>query len=296
MKMVIAQKTHVGNERQDNQDDMGWFSLPTGEIIIVADGMGGEAGGREAAQMAISSMKEFFEEEQGPIPVLLDLSIRKANERIHAKGHCGDPRYLKMGTTVVVLLVKDNEAHMAHVGDSRIYLFRNGKLNRMTKDHSRVQKMLDDGMLGPEEAEDHPDANIIYRALGARQDVEPEVRPEPIPIQPDDLFLLCTDGLCSLVRDSEMEEILHGGGPVDTLCDNLVSAALNNGGNDNITVQIARFEEEPVVVDNIEQEGEAPVISSRSNPNHRWIIFLIVVVLLLFLGAGILMWSGGSGQ
>ena len=294
--MVIAQKTHVGNERQDNQDDMGWFSLPTGEIIIVADGMGGEAGGREAAQMAISSMKEFFEKETGPVPVLLDLAIRQANQRIHAKGHCGDPRYLKMGTTVVVLLVKDNEAHMAHVGDSRIYLFRNGKLNRMTRDHSRVQKMVDDGLIDPEEAEDHPDANIISRALGARPDVEPEVRPAPVLIEANDLFLLCTDGLCSLVRDREIEEILRGEGPFDTLCDNLVSAALNNGGNDNITVQIARFEEEPVVVDNIEQEEKAPVISSRSKPNHRWIIFLVIVILLIFLGAGILMWPGGSGQ
>ncbi|MBT3367946.1 MAG: serine/threonine protein phosphatase, partial [Nitrospina sp.] len=104
MKMMIAQKTDVGLERKDNQDDMGWFSFPVGEVFIVADGMGGEAGGREAARLAISTIKQCFEKGGDSVPDLLKSSITLANRRIHEKGTSGDLQYHKMGTTVVVLV------------------------------------------------------------------------------------------------------------------------------------------------------------------------------------------------
>ena len=285
MKMMIAQKTDVGLEREDNQDDMGWFSLPAGEVVIVADGMGGEAGGREAAKMAISAIKDSFEKGGDSIPDLLKSSIIGANQRIHEKGTSGDPRYHKMGTTVVVLVVKNNKAYIAHVGDSRIYLYRDGKLKRMTEDHSQVQQMVDDGIIGPSDAEGHPDANIIYRALGAESEIEPEVRVEPVSILPNDLFLLCTDGLCDLVRDNEIEEIFGRGGSSNNLCGNLVSSALSKGGHDNVTVQIVRFEGERVPA-NKGGTLVKPVVNTNNIKTKAYIAIFFILAALL--GAGFL--------
>ena len=284
MKMLIAQKTDVGLEREDNQDDMGWFSLPAGEVVIVADGMGGEAGGREAAKMAISAIKESFEKGEDSIPDLLNSSIIRANQRIHTKGTSGDPRYHKMGTTVVVLVVWNNEAYIAHVGDSRIYLYREGKLKRMTEDHSQVQQMVDDGIITASEAENHPDANIIYRALGAETEVKPEVRAEPIPILFDDQFLLCTDGLCGIVRDNEIEEVFGRGGSAENLCGNLVSAALDKGGHDNVTVQIVRFEDKRVLTNKCGIQVN-PIVNTKKIKIKAYIAPFIVLAALL--GAGV---------
>lgn len=283
MKMMTAQKTDVGLERKDNQDDMGWFSLPAGEVFIVADGMGGEAGGREAAKMAIATIKECFETGGDAVPDLLKSSIMQANRRINEKGTSGDPQYRKMGTTVVVLAVSHDHAYMAHVGDSRIYRYRDDSLKRMTKDHSRVQQMVDDGIMSPAEAEDHPDANIITRALGAKPEVEPEVGREPCLVKPGDLFLLCTDGLCGLVEDLEIAEILSAGGSVESFCDNLVSAALNKGGYDNVTTQVVRFEKEMAP---LEPPGKE-VSPTMTVVNIKFMAAVVAfIVLLVLLGAG----------
>ena len=283
MKMMTAQKTDMGLERKDNQDDMGWFSLPAGEVFIVADGMGGEAGGREAAEMTIATIKECFETGGGTVPDLLKSSIMQANRRINEKGTSGDPQYRKMGTTVVVLAVSHNQAYMAHVGDSRIYRYRDDSLKRMTKDHSRVQQMVDDGIMSPAEAEDHPDANIITRALGAKPEVEPEVGREPCPVKPGDLFLLCTDGLCGLVEDHEIAEILSAGGSVESFCDNLVSAALNKGGYDNVTAQVVRFEKETAPLEPPGKEVNPTMTAVNIKSMAAVVTF---IVLLVFLGAG----------
>ncbi len=287
MKMMIAQKTDVGLERKDNQDDMGWFSFPVGEVFIVADGMGGEAGGREAARLAISTIKQCFEKGGDSVPDLLKSSITLANRRIHEKGTSGDLQYRKMGTTVVVLVVSHNQAYMAHVGDSRIYLYRNSKLKPMTKDHSRIQQMVDDGIISLAEAEDHPDANIIYRALGAKPKVDPEVREEPFSVLPDDHFLLCTDGLSGLVGDHEIANIFRWGGSAEVLCDNLVSAALNQGGYDNVTVQVVQIvrlgdQQAPLAKPELEVKPTVTAVNIKSVASISF--FLILAALL---GAGI---------
>jgi len=242
MKMNIAQKTDVGRQRQDNQDNMSWLSLGGGELFIVADGMGGEVGGRTAADMAIAAIKESFEKGGLPVIQLLKTSIEEANRRIHAKGTSGDLKFHKMGTTVVVLFIKDDKAYIAHIGDSRIYRYRMGRLERLTKDHSQVQQLVDMGIIKPEEAEDHPDANVITRSLGSKPVVEVDIRPEPETILPGDKFLLCTDGLSSLVADREIQAILAEERPVHETCDLLIQTALNKGGHDNVTVQLISFD------------------------------------------------------
>ena len=245
MKMNIAQKTDVGRQRQDNQDNMSWLSLGGGELFIVADGMGGEAGGRMAADMAIAAIKESFEKGGLPVIQLLKTSIEEANRRIHATGSSGDLKYHKMGTTVVVLFIKDDKAYIAHIGDSRIYRYRMGRLERLTKDHSQVQQLVDMGLIKPEDAEDHPDANVITRSLGSKPVVEVDIRPEPETILPGDKFLLCTDGLSSLVSDREIQAILAQQHPVTPTCDLLIQTALNKGGHDNVTVQLISFDGQP---------------------------------------------------
>ena len=295
MKMMIAQKTDVGLEREDNQDDMGWFSLPAGEVVVVADGMGGEAGGREAAKMAISAIRESFEKGGDSIPDLLKSSIIEANQRIHEKGTSGDPRYHKMGTTVVVLVVRNNKAYIAHVGDSRIYLYRDGELKRMTQDHSQVQQMVDDGIIAPSDAEGHPDANIIYRALGAEPEVEPEVRVEPVSVLPNDQFLLCTDGLCELVRDNEIEEIFGRGGSAENLCGNLVSAALRKGGHDNVTVQIVRFEGERLPANKCETQVN-PIVDTNNIKTKAYIAAFFILAALLGGGVWWYLTAGPSAE
>jgi len=277
MKMKIAQKTHVGFERHENQDDMGYFNLAEGKLFIVADGMGGESGGREAARMAVFTISETFKASKTEMPARLESAIIHANQDIYEKGVSGDSKYHRMGTTVVVLVIDKLQAYTGHVGDSRIYRFRKGRLERLTRDHSRLQQMLDDGIISPAEAEGHPDAHIINRALGARQDVVPEISDAPLTVLPGDLFMLCTDGLCGLVEDRELGDLLRCGGTLKTLCDRLVSAALEKGGHDNVTVQLVLFEEAKPL-------SEAPckkdeIFETRSRFGSR-ALFLLIFLLL----------------
>ncbi|GEM_PF-1095162 len=254
----FAQNSDQGLERQDNQDAMAWFGSKDnieGELFIVADGMGGEAGGRTAADMAISTIREFFVKSRGEsVSNVLKNSIEEANRRIYAKGTSGDPRYRKMGTTVAVLFIKNGNAYIAHDGDSRIYRCRKGSLERLTKDHSQVQQMVDAKLISAEDADEHPDANIITRSLGAKPTIGVDIRLSE-KILPGDTFLLCSDGLCGLVKDPEIQAIFAQKKPAHETCDNLISAALNRGGHDNVTVQLIAFEGEVVSEEEYKREG-----------------------------------------
>lgn len=241
MQMNVGQKTHVGLERENNQDDMAWFSLPSGELFIISDGMGGQAGGRTAAKMAIKVIKEIFQRNERPIQTLLETSVREANRKIHAKGACGDPRYKNMGATVAVMFVKDEKLYLAHVGDSRIYHFRGNRLIRLTKDHSQVQDLVDQGVIKPEKVMNDPRAHILSRAIGADPNVQVAIRQKPLLIRDGDMFLQCTDGLSGLVHDETIRLVLEQAQTVDQACDELVSEALQQGGTDNVTVQIVSF-------------------------------------------------------
>jgi len=152
--------------------------------------------------------------------------------------------------------------------------------------------MMDDGIISPAEAEDHPDANIINRALGAKPEVTPEVSGEPLPVQPDDLFMLCTDGLCGLVRDDEIAAFFGRGDSMETISDNLVAAALQKGGHDNVTVQIVRFENEGVPFKKPETEvkptGTADNITSKAT-------VVLIILLAALIGAGLWWYLSHSG-
>ncbi len=297
MEMQVGSLSHTGYERQDNQDDSRWFTISNAELFIVADGMGGESGGRTAAKMAIETIEESFNHAGARIEDLLLQSIRNANTRVHRMGTSGDPLYANMGTTVVALYISENrdKAYVAHVGDSRIYLHREGRIMRLTKDHSQVQKMVDGGLITEEEAEDHPDSNIITRSIGQKATIEVDVRPSPVEIMPGDKFLLCTDGLSGLVKDAEINAVVESF-PNDSqsACKTLVQKALDRGGHDNVTVMLVSFEEG----NNAPHKSPAQSFGDRINSlvdgfkANKALWASILIVSLLILIAVSLIWKG----
>jgi len=240
-RIIVGQYSDRGLVREENEDSLGWFDTPNGQLFLVADGLGGEAGGKTASEMAVSTIHEVFESGCGPIYPLLKKAVSEANSRIYHKAQSGDPLYRRMGTTVVVLALHDRKAYLAHVGDSRAYLLRKGVLTRLTRDHSQVQAMVDEGWISEEQALGHPYANLLLRCLGSEASVEAELGSAPVDIDAADRFLLCSDGLTGLVRDDEILNVMLEDPDPGTACRSLVSLANKRGGPDNITVQIVGF-------------------------------------------------------
>jgi serine/threonine protein phosphatase PrpC len=165
--------------------------------------MGGHTGGREASETAIRTILEHVRAAPpgDPAPRVLEAAIAAAGRAVHAVGGTA-PQELRPGSTCVALLVNEDGTDVAHVGDSRAYLVRPGAIQRLTRDHSMVQQMVDAGVLAPEDAAHHPEANKITRALGMSAEVEVELAPEPVPLAKGDTLLLATDGLTDLVTDA----------------------------------------------------------------------------------------------
>mgnify|MGYP000872597397 FL=1 len=236
--MKLAGKTDVGRVRQDNQDDYRAGKLPgTAAWLLVCDGMGGARGGREASQSACNIIERCFQEQYtskclpGEEETFLKKTLLSANRFVFQKA-MQDESLAGMGTTAVCALVRSGRIFLCHAGDSRAYLYREGKLIQLTHDHSYVQELVDCGTITVEEAEHHPQKNIITRALGVDYRLEPEFT--RVALQGGDLLLLCSDGLTNAVPRAEMEQLLAAG-PFYDLPDKLIHAANENGGPDNIT-------------------------------------------------------------
>ena len=242
--LVIAHRTDIGLQRKENQDACGfWRDTVTGEhLLIVADGLGGAACGSAASQMAVNVIREQYfnpQWQQGAITERLSHAIIHANHEIHHQSEA-NPSCKGMGTTCVIAAISGKYAFLAHVGDSRIYLIRDQKIARLTRDHSMVQRMLEDGLINEEEAETHPQKNVLQRAIGPRSDVVPEVRPEPMELFPGDVLILCTDGLSGQLLDEEIFETVQCAVDPQAACDALVEFANRRGGPDNITVAVCK--------------------------------------------------------
>lgn len=243
----VSSKSDIGLIRQGNEDN---FYVPTpehdlkgkGVLLGVADGMGGHNAGEVASQLAVETLGSYYHVEANgktPRQLLVD-SIKKANERIvHVS--CSNLDMQGLGTTLTGLVAFDREVIVGHVGDSRVYLMRKGKLEQLTLDHSLVQEAVREGILTPEQARVHPQRNIITRALGTREDLE--VDSLVMPVEPGDLFLLASDGLHGLLEDFELEEIMKNDKDLDDLNEALIQAALDQGGSDNVTVVLLRYPE-----------------------------------------------------
>jgi PPM family protein phosphatase len=228
-----AGRTDVGRQRNANEDD---FVLAP-PFFAVADGMGGAKAGEVASAMAT----EGFEEERDsgePAEVQLARILREANRRIYELA-VSDESHRGMGTTLTAAKVTGDEISIGHVGDSRAYRLRDGDLEQLTKDHSLVAELERSGQITPEAAEHHPQRSIITRALGPEPDVE--VDTYTLAGREGDAFLLCSDGLTSMISDDEIASILRSTKSLDEAADALVRAANQSGGKDNITVVLFRL-------------------------------------------------------
>ncbi|HAW60507.1 MAG TPA: Stp1/IreP family PP2C-type Ser/Thr phosphatase [Actinobacteria bacterium] len=224
-------RTDIGRVRKSNEDGY----LAKGKIFAVADGMGGHLAGEIASASALSVLSKHLKKLPGDANprVLLMGAVQKANEVVLQKALQG-PEQVGMGTTLTVALFAKKEVYIGHIGDSRAYLLRKGKLTRLTEDHTLVTKMVREGELEEREAQLHPQRNVLTRALGT----EPSVKADflSIEIVPTDKILLCTDGLTAMLDEGEIEGLLGNDKHPQTICDELVKAANERGGVDNITV------------------------------------------------------------
>lgn len=236
----------VGQVRKANEDSCGYSEVPNGQLFVVCDGMGGHVGGAVASKIAVESIINFMKKEKfDDVPRALDDALKFANIQIIGKS-IEDPFLKGMGTTACIVLLVGSQAWIAHVGDSRIYLFTGHDkiLYRVTKDHSYVQMLVDKGELDDRQAEHHPRKNVILKALGIDSDLQPEVVATPLKLSADDCFLICSDGLSGMIEDDAIEEIMRKQTTVDKLVEILVDEAnAPEKGKDNITAQVIKINE-----------------------------------------------------
>lgn len=241
-----ALRSDVGLVRSENQD-FGTYtthaeereSAAGGRLLIVADGMGGHRGGATASRLAAETVKaQYLGADNDDIPTVLRDSLSRANARIYSEAQ-SNPDLRGMGTTTSVLAVRNGEGWLAHVGDSRIYMVRDGEIRQLTDDHSLVATMVREGLLTSAEAETHPRRNVLQRSMGVAEDVEIDVR-GPIELRAGDVFILCSDGLHGVVKEDELREIAKM--PIEAAADEYLRRALERGAPDNVTVIVAQLE------------------------------------------------------
>jgi PPM family protein phosphatase len=237
--------TDVGRLREKNEDSHAEYVFPDGSLLlVVADGMGGHGHGDLASQMAVRVIGEVFQQLSSDDPrEKLRMGFAEANRQIIAEaeriGGAG------MGTTCTATYVRGNQAWVAHIGDSRIYHVHEGKVVWRSTDHTRVQKMVEMGMLTEAQAKEHPDANVVTRALGYSQladgtVIEADVKPEPLPLAPGDSIVMCSDGLYDDVEDPEIGEAMQGRGAQEA-AEYLVRTSNGRSGHDNITCTVMHW-------------------------------------------------------
>lgn len=248
--LEVYQKTDVGQQREQNEDSIFVFNTSLTSqsrgnlvtILIVADGMGGFQHGEVASQLAARTAAQYLiakiclpgliDNKPGDIPYLLTSAIETANLAVMEQAP-------NAGTTLSVCVIINQQAYLAHVGDSRIYLFSRGVLKQITHDHSLVAKSLELGHISESEALSHPQKNILYRALGQNEELEVDF--DAFNLELGDQLLLCSDGLWGLVADNQILEILTESSSSDYTVNQLVNTANQNGGEDNISVILAHL-------------------------------------------------------
>jgi protein phosphatase len=288
MKVRVGASTDVGRARERNED--AYLSSPP--LYAVADGLGGHRGGDVASSLALHVLEEIAK------PGMwgqLSEQIREANRAILEQAR-GDRSLAGMGTTITAAFMDEDELHLAHVGDSRAYLLRAGEFSPLTEDHTLVHRMVQEGKISPEEAEHHPQRNIVVRALGVDDPVE--VDEITIPVQKGDRVLLCSDGLYSMVPDERIQEALQASGDPQEASVRLVDLANDAGGLDNITVVVLDFDEgdgAEVLASGrgVEQQDAAEAPASGPEPSSRpargrrlayWGIAAVAVLALALVG------------
>ena len=271
----VVGRTDVGRKRAANEDNMSNAITQNGLVAVVCDGMGGHVGGATASRIAVNCIIEHLNNVYYDDPrIAIGESIDAANRAIlhEANEH---PELTGMGSTCVLLLVRGGKVYIGHVGDSRIYLVRSKKIAQLTKDHSYVQMLVDCGEITKEQAEHHPRKNEITNALGIPSMSPATVADDAIIPEAGDCFVLCSDGLSGMVSDDIINKVVSKQSEMNAQerVDRLVSLANDNGGVDNITVQLVEF---PV----------SPAIIATKKTMPLWLKISAPVLLGLILSAG----------
>ena len=286
MRVTAAAATDVGLVREGNEDSY----LTEGPLFAVADGMGGHRGGEVASQLAVETLEKLFKEGAGDLPD----QVQEANRVVFERSVL-DRKVAGMGTTLTAALVEGDRVRLAHVGDSRAYLLRDGTLRLLTEDHTLVHRMVSEGEISKEEAETHPQRSVLTRALGV--DTVVDVDDDSLQVRPGDRLLLCTDGLTSMVSEDEIEDVLRTVPDPREAAQRLVRMANEAGGVDNTTVVILDFSDDdaagrPDGQATPSREAIAPArvgrpARSRRLPTRRlllWVGIIVAVVVVALVG------------
>ena len=243
----VSVQSDIGCLRQNNEDSFGYWEpeddqqfLRKGRLAVVADGMGGYEGGQEASRLAVETLVEVYRDFGGDDPqAALVEALQAAHEQIREYSFA-HPELRGMGTTCTAAAIVQDALYYVHVGDTRLYLIRDGQITRVTRDHSYVGRLVESGMITPEEAENHPQRNILTAALGTNPDLIMDSPGRPEPLRPEDVLLICSDGLWGQVRDSEILDAVENKSAEQT-GRKLIELARERGGPDNITVEVLRL-------------------------------------------------------
>jgi PPM family protein phosphatase len=255
----ISSQSDIGCLRQNNEDSFGYWEpeneqefLRKGRLAVVADGMGGYEGGQEASRLAVSTLIDRYRDSSGETARdALVKALQSAHEEIR-KFSFAHPELRGMGTTCTAIVIlkgpqvaagkKTPESSLlyVHVGDTRLYLIRDGQIHRVTRDHSYVGRLIEAGMISEQQAEVHPQRNILTSAVGTNPDLVMDASDAPEPLREKDVLLICSDGLWGQVRDAEILKAVDGKG-AEKAGRELIELARERGGPDNITVQILRL-------------------------------------------------------
>lgn len=273
----------IGLIREENQDSFGKFPgddlnlyQKKGLLFIIADGIGGHIGGKEASQSAVDIISsEYFTLNYEIVTDALSYAFKNANNKIY-KSSVNIPQFQKKGTTCTALVLANGLAHIAHVGDTRIYRIKGDKLEQLTDDHTHVEELLRKGIITNTEAKEHPSKSILVRALGIEEIIDVDIIKD-IPLNPGDRFVLCTDGLSKISKE-EIKTVVLNNSPEDT-CKKLIAMANESGGTDNATVQVIH-----IIDDTSEKYAEKN--RTKKIKLSRWfsgsLLFLVAAIILAF--------------
>jgi PPM family protein phosphatase len=243
----VSNQTDIGCVRQNNEDSFGYWEpeddqqfLRKGRLAVVADGMGGYEGGQEASRLAVETLVAVYRDFPGndPQQALVE-ALQTAHEHIRQYS-IEHPELRGMGTTCTAAAIVQDALYYVHVGDTRLYLIRDGHMTRVTRDHSYVGRLVEAGMISPEQAETHPQRNILTAALGTNPDLIMDSPLHPEPLRPDDVLVICSDGLWGQMHDAEILALIENKSAQQAGRE-LIELARERGGPDNITVEILRL-------------------------------------------------------
>ena len=288
---ILANCTDTGKVRSVNEDSMTTFDSPNGRVVVVCDGMGGQNAGDVASQLAVTVIQDILSDNTFPSPKeAITRSIIAANQAILRRASL-DESLSGMGSTCVMVIIKEGKVYYGSVGDSRIYYISNGMIRQLTKDQSYVQTLVDEGRITQEAAEHHQDKNQITNALGIENMTPPVVCQMPIAPEPGSVFLLCSDGLSGMINNNAILTTLSNSNvSLNERAQQLVSLANAAGGLDNITVQLIEFPmgtAEMGVTYNSTSGTTAYVNTKGKNKRNTTLIAAICLLMIAVIGGGV---------